>query len=323
MGIKKNIIIMAIVFIALVSISVFALETKFFVDVNMLGNDIYNVSNVNTTNLSVTGFVCDGNNCYTLTELNTTINDTNETLRVNALVLNNITLFGLIDSLNTSKLNVSDQRYNDTLLIDALNSSKLDVGDQRYNESGLIDALNSSKLDKTDQRYNETSLFTSLNNSKLDKTDQRYNETSLIDAVNASYTPVSDSAPFFVNRTDWTTIDDYPSACSAGDAVTGIGDTLSCTTFLQSESQLVYSSIVTDSGTISADTTSDTASIIGGGVVSTSASADTITVTVTDQWVDESGDTMTGDLNLSNNRLIFDGFEITTVGGRLIIRGVQ
>jgi len=35
---------------------------------------------------------------------------------------------------------------------------------------------------------------------------------------------------YFVNRTDWTTIDNYPSSCSAGDFVTGLADTLSCST---------------------------------------------------------------------------------------------
>lgn len=33
---------------------------------------------------------------------------------------------------------------------------------------------------------------------------------------------------YFVNRTDWTTIDDYPSACGANTYVTAIGDTLTC-----------------------------------------------------------------------------------------------
>lgn len=33
---------------------------------------------------------------------------------------------------------------------------------------------------------------------------------------------------YFMNRTDWTSIDDYPAPCSAGYFMSGIGDTLTC-----------------------------------------------------------------------------------------------
>lgn len=48
-------------------------------------------------------------------------------------------------------------------------------------------------------------------------------------ALNTSYT---DSK--YVNRSSWATIDNYPADCSAGKAVTGLGDTLTCNTFLTS-----------------------------------------------------------------------------------------
>jgi len=94
-----------------------------------------------------------------------------------------------IDALNLTKLNIVDQRYNDTALINnlisAINSSKLDITDQRYNETGLIISINNSL-----SNYNDTSLInnliSALNNSKLDITDQRYNETGLILNVNGS-----------------------------------------------------------------------------------------------------------------------------------------
>ena len=35
----------------------------------------------------------------------------------------------------------------------------------------------------------------------------------------------------YVQADDWTTIDDYPAACSTGQAVTGLGDTLTCSAF--------------------------------------------------------------------------------------------
>jgi len=94
-----------------------------------------------------------------------------------------------IDALNLTKLNIVDQRYNDTALINnlisAINSSKLDITDQRYNETGLIISINNSL-----SNYNDTNLInnliSALNNSKLDITDQRYNETLLISSVNNS-----------------------------------------------------------------------------------------------------------------------------------------
>ena len=42
-------------------------------------------------------------------------------------------------------------------------------------------------------------------------------------ALNISYTSAT-----YVNRSDWTTIDSYPSACGAGQYVTQVGDTLTC-----------------------------------------------------------------------------------------------
>lgn len=50
------------------------------------------------------------------------------------------------------------------------------------------------------------------------------------DVGNTSDDIVSLISLYFVNSSDWTTIDDYPSICSAGKFVTGIGDTLSCST---------------------------------------------------------------------------------------------
>jgi len=41
-------------------------------------------------------------------------------------------------------------------------------------------------------------------------------------------TNLTEVGTYFVNRTDWTTIDNYPTACSAGYYVQGIGDTLTC-----------------------------------------------------------------------------------------------
>jgi hypothetical protein len=101
-------------------------------------------------------------------------------------------LKGDIDALNSTKLDINDQRYNETSLIinltGELNLSKLDKIDQRYNETLLVlnltDELWLAKLNVTDQRYNNTLLILNLTDelwlTKLNVSDQRYNDTALI-----------------------------------------------------------------------------------------------------------------------------------------------
>lgn len=70
--------------------------------------------------------------------------DTNETARVNSLITSNASTNARIYAINASKLNESDQRYNDTSLIESLNISKLNASDQRYNDTALIDSVNAT-----------------------------------------------------------------------------------------------------------------------------------------------------------------------------------
>jgi hypothetical protein len=128
----------------------------------------------------------------------------------NRTTIVNNSMINITNDLYLNKLNITDQRYNDSLRIDALNLSKLDKTDQRYNETGLIKAINqtlnvtgiyaliNTKLNITDQRYNETSKIYALNQSKLDKTDQRYNDTALIKQVNSS---LSNQSFWVLNKT--------------------------------------------------------------------------------------------------------------------------
>jgi len=54
-------------------------------------------------------------------------------------------------------------------------------------------------------------------------------------------TPAEDYADAnFVSRTDWTTIDNYPSACTGNDVVQGLGDTLSCITPTVTETDPIF-----------------------------------------------------------------------------------
>jgi len=133
--------------------------------------------------------------------------------------------------LNSSKLDVADQRYNDTALIfglladyynvsevDAfvswLNVSKLDVADQRYNDTALIVGLlasyyNVSEVDALigNISFNESDpLFVAANASlwaaidgKLNISDQRYNDTALVFGLLADYYNASESDIRYVN----------------------------------------------------------------------------------------------------------------------------
>lgn len=103
--------------------------------------------------------------------------------------------FAQLDAVNQSKLNVTDQRYNESLLVTLVNdsllavnnslSNKLNVNDQRYNETGLFQSLNLTKLDTSVFNAENVSLWSVISN-KLNIADQRYNDTLLIQFVNSS-----------------------------------------------------------------------------------------------------------------------------------------
>lgn len=76
--------------------------------------------------------------------------------------------------------------------------------------------------------------FTAINNELATKLSGSYTSTAtssfqpIGNYLSGSYSSTATSS--FVSRSDWTTIDNYPSACSAGDYVSAIGDTLTCGT---------------------------------------------------------------------------------------------
>ncbi len=129
-------------------------------------------------------------------------------------------------SADGTKLNITDQRYNETSLINSVNStvnslvssntttnSRVDqlnttVSDlvssntttnariDSFNSSGgsaRIDALNTSVIALTSSNTTTNSRIDDLNTTKLNITDQRYNETALINSVNSS---VSNLVPY-------------------------------------------------------------------------------------------------------------------------------
>ena len=64
---------------------------------------------------------------------------------------------------------------------------------------------------------------TTSNVTGFNTTDSSLNSTGLIIGINTTYTDT-----LYVDRSTWTTHDNYPSACAAGTYVSGIGDTLTC-----------------------------------------------------------------------------------------------
>jgi hypothetical protein len=98
-----------------------------------------------------------------------------------------------------NKLNISDQRYNETYLFIFLNESLFNETLARINNDSYLQGQIDNKLNISDQRYNDTiyidnvlvnyyniSEVENLLLQKLNISDQRYNDTQLIYDVNLS-----------------------------------------------------------------------------------------------------------------------------------------
>ena len=104
--------------------------------------------------------------------------------RVTNLETSNTTTNSRIDTMNSTKLDASDQRYNDTVLANSkAGTGTCSAGNVVMNTttSGVQCVAPLFSFIETDPSWaaNE-SRVTNLENNKLDATDQRYNETSLI-----------------------------------------------------------------------------------------------------------------------------------------------
>jgi hypothetical protein len=67
--------------------------------------------------------------------------------------------------------------------------------------------------------------------------NETYDDSGLLDIISSignwsdekvNYFTKLQSISYFVNRSNWATIDNYPSGCGVGEYVSGIGDTLTC-----------------------------------------------------------------------------------------------
>jgi hypothetical protein len=105
--------------------------------------------------------------------------------------------------LNLTKLNITDQRFNESGGVASLNLTKLNVTDQRFNESGGVASLNLTKLNITDQRFNET-------NAMLANLSLKFNITggNITGNINMTRKNITDVSNIYLNVTRW-----YSGAC--------------------------------------------------------------------------------------------------------------
>ena len=119
----------------------------------------------------------DGTGGWTNTSINTTTS-------LAVIVSNNITASNFFGSLNwSSLLSVPSYVKDWANEIASLNTTKLNITDQRFNDTASINSASSalqSNITLVDARA------TSLNTSKLNATDQRYNETAAINTASAN-----------------------------------------------------------------------------------------------------------------------------------------
>jgi hypothetical protein len=107
-----------------------------------------------------------------------------------------------------------DTDTNDTTAINLLVSRVDSINGTLIIQIARVDSINSTVQTHT----------TNINNLIVGNTTSQ----DRISNLNTTKLNVADGITFFVNRTDWTTHDNYPTACSAGTFVTAIGDTLTC-----------------------------------------------------------------------------------------------
>lgn len=152
------------------------------------------------------------------------------------LISGNTTAQTRIDSLNTSKLDATDQRYNDTLRIDSINSSLI-------TQTARIDSINSTVVSQgttigglyTNITVLETfrgNIYTNVSNlqNKPDNTGGWFNTSTYI--TTSLPVNITSTLTAFVVRGNltWSDLNDssYPSACPANTYVTQIGDGITC-----------------------------------------------------------------------------------------------
>jgi hypothetical protein len=155
------------------------------------------------------------------TKLNATIDarddDTNETTRFNVLVGTDCSAGDFVIGVQSNGLLLCTTPTSSNPFNQVLNTTS-NVTFSNLNITNLIRAGNWSNVTITESQISDFGTYIES------ETDPKWasNQTN--------YYNKTDVQNNFVNRTNWTTHDNYPTGCSAGEAVRVIGDTLTCIT---------------------------------------------------------------------------------------------
>lgn len=244
-------------------------------DINMLGNEVYNASFVNATTIymndvlvSTIGNAWNVTGSLYITNISNKL-DVNET-KLNNTINTSFSANGSYMILSYASFSWNETKGNSTY-INENEESGLDVNRSDYwddldtpadiNAGDITDdgtyILSSAEsgLDVNSSIYwgnliRLTGIYLYNNSGNL-----TLNETKLNETINASFTAgkgvnltgtvfsTNDTyiSSLYVNRTRWTSIDDYPSDCSSGFLVKGLADTNTCQALLEDSLYLSYS----------------------------------------------------------------------------------
>lgn len=175
----------------------------------------FNASKMNTTNMTIWGDLCIGGTCYTSLSGITSNASWNETF-ANTLYAPKT---GTYDNITSLQANAASSSVNDTSRV----ANLAQINATKGNLSGNVFAGN----------------VTRGSNSTLIDSSALYSTGSLIGLNTTSPTEIFtvNGRAYILNintSMDWTNNTNYPSACSAGNAITALGDTVTCSPFATS-----------------------------------------------------------------------------------------
>lgn len=161
-------------------------------------------------------------------QFNSTVVDTNDTNAVNTLINSNTSTNGRIDSLNVTKLNITDQRFNESGRVDLINTTATNA------ISYVVIANNTANIANTTANNVLSYVVIANNTANIANTtanalvSSNTTTNSRIDSLNTTKATLGTDVNIILN---WTYLQNYPAACPAGSALTTLGDAITCTAF--------------------------------------------------------------------------------------------